>query len=72
MSTSKALLAVLIVGVVAMGGASAARAASDGMTERGAPRWLDQTVYRPDCPRTERGRDWHTDRICDTAALPCR
>jgi hypothetical protein len=73
MDTSKALLAVAaLIAVAATGGASPVQAASDGMIERGGPRWLDETVYRPDCPRTDRGRDWHADRICSAATVPCR
>ena len=74
LAASKVLLALtaLIAGVVLTGGANPARAASDAMIERGEPRWLDETIYRPDCPRTDRGRDGHADRICSAAALPCR
>jgi len=30
-----------------------ARAASDALFNQAAPRWFDQTVYRPSCPSIE-------------------
>ena len=72
MDTSKALLAVVAVAasVAAMNGASA-RAASDDILEHRAPRWFDETVYRPDCPGGECSRDRHADGSC-VVALRCR
>jgi len=70
MGTSKALFALTAVtaGALAASDAIPARSASDRSIDRAAPRWLDQTIYRPDCPGKEHGRIWHAEQICHAAA----
>ena len=68
MGTSRILFALTAVtaGAIAAGHAIPARSAAD--RDRGAPYWLDQTIYRPDCPGKEHGRIWHAEQICHAAA----
>ncbi|HUI95902.1 MAG TPA: hypothetical protein VLX44_09135 [Xanthobacteraceae bacterium] len=45
---------VLLVGVAAVAGAPGpAHARSDEMAVAETPQWVEQTVYRPNCPRVE-------------------
>jgi hypothetical protein len=53
-STKVRFIAVMTAATIAAGALSPARATSDTVTNVAAPRWLDQTVYRPSCRNTDR------------------
>ncbi|HEX4617678.1 MAG TPA: hypothetical protein VH230_17400 [Stellaceae bacterium] len=53
-STKVRFIAVMTAATIAAGTFSPAQARSDTVTNVAAPRWLDQTVYRPSCRNTER------------------
>jgi hypothetical protein len=55
---------VVIAAVVAAGLIGPAQAGSDRHTDRFAPRWLDQTVYRPDCLIADCDCDCQSERVC--------
>jgi hypothetical protein len=44
----------VVAATVAAGATLPAQATSDTLTIMTAPRWVDQTVYRPDCRNIER------------------
>jgi len=69
MDTSRILFALTAVtaGAIAASQAIPARSAAD--RDRGAPHWLDQTIYRPECADNERGHTWRAaEQICHSAA----
>jgi hypothetical protein len=53
-STSVRFVAAIVAATVATGATLPAQATSDTLTTLAAPRWVDQTVYRPDCRNIER------------------
>jgi hypothetical protein len=53
MPTVVRFIAVVTAATIAAGAAAPARARSDTVTNVAAPRWLDQTVYRPSCRNTD-------------------
>ncbi len=66
MSTSKKHLVLAIVGIAASVASFAApsRAMSDHPVKLAAFTWLDETVYRPDCPSNDRDRGWSSGGPC--------
>jgi len=56
MKTSKIarFVALMAAATMAAGALSPAWARSDTVTNVAAPRWVDQTVYRPTCRNTDR------------------
>jgi hypothetical protein len=52
--TMMRFIALMTAATIAAGTLSPARARSDTVTSMAAPRWLDQTVYRPSCRNTDR------------------
>ena len=67
MSGSKMLLAVTLAmtATVAAAIANPAQATSDKATRQSIPHWLNETIYRPDCPSADRDHASHSDEICD-------
>jgi hypothetical protein len=67
MKTSTALrfIAAVTATTIAAGAASPALARSDTVTTVAAPRWVDQTVYRPSCRNTDRDCGIYSDRFGD-------
>jgi hypothetical protein len=66
MSTSKKLR-VFAIAAVAAGFASFAGSTSamaDQQIKLAGFTWLDETVYRPDCPSNERDRGWSSGGPC--------
>ena len=61
---STALFRLAIVALVAASAVGAARAGPDWHASRFAPQWLDQTVYRPDCPAVDCDCDCQSARPC--------
>ena len=53
-STMVRFVALMTAAAIAAGTLSPARARSDTVTNVAAPRWVDQTVYRPGCRNTDR------------------
>ena len=64
-STMVRFIAVVTAATIAAGAASPARARSDTVVTVAAPRWLDQTVYRPSCRNTDRDCGFYSDRFGD-------
>ncbi len=64
-STMSRLIAVTIAAAIVVGAAPPAWARSDTVTTVAAPRWLDQTVYRPSCRNTDRDCGFSSDRVGD-------
>jgi hypothetical protein len=64
-STMVRFIAVVTAATIAAGATSPARARSDTATTVAAPRWLDQTVYRPSCRNTDRDCGIYSDRYGD-------
>lgn len=56
-ANSRAYRVVVLVFAVAVGGSAPAHARSETTANAAPPRWLDQTVYRPNCPRAEYDKD---------------
>jgi hypothetical protein len=52
-STLLRLTAIMMATTIAASAALPAWAASDALFNQAAPRWFDQTVYRPNCPSIE-------------------
>lgn len=48
---------VVLAFAVAVGVSASAHARSETTANAATPHWLDQTVYRPNCPRAEYDRD---------------
>ena len=67
----QALLRLVVVIVAAMAAAALtpAHAASDWRVAQAAPQWVDQTVYRPNCPKTDCDCDCRVDRFCLPACV---
>jgi len=51
--SSRAAIALLAALAVVASAPGPARAMSDAVANAAAPQWLDQTIYRPNCPRVE-------------------
>ena len=64
-STMLRFIAVMTAATIAAGAASPAWARSDTVTAVAAPRWLDQTVYRPSCRNTDRDCGFYSGRFGD-------
>ena len=54
---------------LAFGGAPAAQANSDWQIGQGAPAWVDQTVYRPNCTSADCACDCRSERFCLPACM---
>jgi hypothetical protein len=61
------LTALMISATVALG--SAAHARSDRPIDQASPRWLDQTIYRPDCLSVDCACDCRSERLCLPACV---
>jgi hypothetical protein len=64
-STTLRFIAAMTAVTTAAGAASPAWARSDTVTTVAAPRWVDQTVYRPSCRNTDRDCGFSSDRFGD-------
>ena len=64
-STMSRLIAVTTAAAIVAGAAPPAWARSDAVTPVAAPRWLDQTVYRPSCRNTDRDCGFYSGRFGD-------
>jgi len=61
------LAALMISATVVLGGPAQAR--SDGWIDPAAPRWVDQTVYRPNCLPADCACDCRSERLCLPACV---
>jgi hypothetical protein len=64
-STALRFIAAVTAATIAAGAASPTWARSDTVTTVAAPRWVDQTVYRPSCRNTDRDCGFSSDRFGD-------
>ena len=64
-STTLRFIAAVTAATIAAGAASPTWARSDTVTTVAAPRWVDQTVYRPSCRNTDRDCGFYSGRFGD-------
>lgn len=64
-STALRFIAAVTAATIAAGAASPTWARSDTVTTVAAPRWVDQTVYRPSCRNTDRDCGFYSGRFGD-------
>ena len=57
------LVTVLMCATIALGAALPSQARSEWLNLN-EPRWLDQTVYRPNCPLVDCACDCRADLLC--------
>jgi hypothetical protein len=57
MANSRRHRVAVLVFAIAIGASALAHARADITPNAATPHWLDQTVYRPNCPRAEYDKD---------------
>jgi hypothetical protein len=65
-STMVRFVALMAAAAIAAGSPSPARARSDTVTNVAAPRWFDQTVYRPGCRNSDRNCGFYFEGYGET------
>jgi hypothetical protein len=65
-------IAVAMAGAVGASADDAAFATLDQTTMLAVPHWVNETIYRPDCPRSELGRALHPGSSCHEIGHPQR
>jgi hypothetical protein len=58
-------IAAMTVAAVAASAPAPALATSDRLTIMAAPRWIDQTIYQPNCPSIECDCGCHLPSYCE-------